>query len=293
MNTIQIEYPSNLPDYSLLDSGNGEKLETFGGYTIIRPDPRAIWQKSVTHLWDQKQAEFIRTGPEGGTWKTYVQPPKRWLFHYQKVTFLLRPTDFKHVGIFPEQAVNWYWMTKIIDSRVHQPINILNLFAYTGGATVVAAKHGAHVTHVDSSKSTIDWAHENFNLNNIDTTRVRWIEDDAYKFVLREQKRGKIYDAVIMDPPRFGRGSKGEIWKLDEGLPKLLMEVKKILSPESAFVLINAYTADLSSLVLKHLMEELMKDALGTVSFGELATKETSSNRLLPQGIFSRWQRNT
>ena len=170
-------------------------------------------------------------------------------------------------------------------------IHILNLFAYTGGATAVAAKNGAHVTHVDSVKSTISWANENYTLNGIDPTHVRWIEDDAYKFVMREIKRGKIYDAIIMDPPRFGRGSHGEVWKLEHDLPKLLDACKQILSPHPLFVLINAYTADISSIVLEHVMEDFMKKYQGTISYGELATKESLSERFLPQGIFARWKR--
>jgi 23S rRNA (cytosine1962-C5)-methyltransferase len=172
-----------------------------------------------------------------------------------------------------------------------QAPSILNLFAYTGASTAVAAKHGAFVTHVDSIKSTISWANENYKENNIDPSHVRWIEDDAYKFVLREGKRGKKYDAIIMDPPRFGRGTKGEIWKLENDLPKLLLACKQILSPDPLFVLINAYTADISSLVLQHVMNDLMKKNKGIITFGELAIKESSTDRILPQGIFARWQK--
>jgi len=288
MNTIRIEYPDSLSDYELLDSGDGEKLEKFSGYMIIRPDPRALWQKSSpVSLWDQKKAEFLRSGSKGGTWKTHTPPPQPWHFHYKNCAFILRPTDFKHVGIFPEQAVNWDWMTGIIGKK--NP-SILNLFAYTGGATVIAAKNGSFVTHVDSVKHTISWAHDNYKQNDIDPRHVRWIEDDAYKFVVREKKRGKSYDGIIMDPPRFGRGAKGEIWKLEYDLPKLLIACRQILSPHPLFLLINAYTADLSSLVLQNLMEGLMKNQKGIITSGELATKESTSGRLLPQGIFARWQ---
>jgi len=288
MDTIQIEYPTNLPDYALLDSGDGKKLEVFSGYTIIRPDPRALWNKSQEKLWDSADAQFIRTTSDSGSWNIKKTPPMPWHFHYKDYSFLLRPTDFKHVGIFPEQAVNWDWITNSIGKRAP---SILNLFAYTGASTLVAAKNGAFVTHVDSVKNTISWANENCKLNNIPADRVRWIEDDVYKFVLRETKRGKRYDAVIMDPPRFGRGSKGEIWKLENDLPKLLSACKQILSPNPLFVLINAYTADISSLVLSHLMQDLMKGFGGAITFGELATKEASCNQLLPQGIFARWLR--
>jgi 23S rRNA (cytosine1962-C5)-methyltransferase len=308
MDTIQIEYPTNFPDYALLDSGDGEKLETFSGYTVIRPDPRALWQKSQKEVWNSADARFIRTSSDSGSWNMNRSPPDPWHFRYKDYLFLLRPTDFKHVGIFPEQAVNWEWMTKVIgkchsgldpesppvikDSRIRRPLTILNLFAYTGAVTVVAAKSGAFVTHVDSVKSTISWANENCRLNNIPADRVRWIEDDAYKFVIREAKRGKTYDGLIMDPPRFGRGAKGEVWKLEEDLPKLLLACKQILVKKPLFVLINAYTADFSSLVLSHMMHDLMKGYDGTITFGELATKEASTDRLLPQGIFGRYQRS-
>jgi len=288
MDTIQIEYPTKLPDYALLDSGDGEKLETFSGYTVIRPDPRALWQKSQEEkMWNTADSRYIRTSSECGSWNIKRTPPDPWRFRYKDYSFLLRPTDFKHVGIFPEQAVNWEWMEGVIKGK--QP-SILNLFAYTGGATAVAAKNNAFVTHVDSVKSTISWANENCRLNNIPPNRVRWIEDDAYKFVTREAKRGKTYDGLIMDPPRFGRGSKGEVWKLEEDLPKLLLTCKSILVKKPLFVLINAYTADLSSLVLCHMMHDLMKGCDGIITFGELATKEASTDRLLPQGIFARWQ---
>ena len=305
MNTIQIEYPTNLPNYELLDSGDGKKLETFSGYTVIRPDPRALWQKSQ-EMWNSADARFIRTSSESGSWNIKRTPPEPWIFHFKNYSFLLQPTDFKHVGIFPEQAVNWEWMTTQInrchpelvegsppgikDSRICRSLTILNLFAYTGGATVIAAKTGAFVTHVDSVKSTISWANENCKRNNIPVDRVRWIEDDAYKFVIREAKRGKQYDAIIMDPPRFGRGAKGEVWKLEDDLPKLLLACKSILVKKPLFVLINAYTADLSSLVLCHMMHDLMKGFDGTITFGELATQEQYSKRLLPQGIFSRFE---
>jgi 23S rRNA (cytosine1962-C5)-methyltransferase len=289
MNTIQIEYPLDLPDYELLDSGEGEKLERFHKYKIVRPDPRAIWHKSLkTSIWLDADARFQRTTSESGVWQTKTPPPTPWLFHYKQLSFNLKPTDFKHVGIFPEQAVNWDWMTDQIHG--HAP-SILNLFAYTGGATIVAANSGAIVTHVDSSKSSITWANNNAKHNMIPTQNIRWIEDDAVKFVQREIKRGKTYDGLIMDPPRFGRGSKGEIWKLEEHLPNLINLCKQILSKNPLFVLINAYTADLSSLVLKNLMEDLMDKSNGTITFGELTSKESTSGRLLPQGIFARWQR--
>ncbi|MBI4062524.1 class I SAM-dependent methyltransferase [Candidatus Gottesmanbacteria bacterium] len=268
MNTINIETPADWKDYELIDSGDGAKLERFGSYTIARTDPRALWQKRAS---DQ--------------WNSAVKPPQRpWKISYKHLTFLLRTTEFKHVGIFPEQAVNWDWLYSRADG-----LNILNLFAYTGGATLAAASAGAHVTHVDSVKSTIAWARENVVASNLSSTPIRWIEEDAYKFVLREGRRGNTYDAIIMDPPRFGRGSKGEVWKIEEDLPKLLEACKQILSPKPAFFLINAYTADLSSLVPRHMLSNLMESDM--IEFGELALKETIGGRLLPNGIFARWSR--
>jgi len=208
---------------------------------------------------------------------------------YDRLTFILRPTEFKHVGVFPEQAVNWLWLTKTIGGK---PLNVLNLFAYTGGATMAAAAAGAKVTHVDAVKSTIDWAHENIRASNLVDKPVRWIEEDAYKFVLRESRRGSTYDGIIMDPPRFGRGTKGEVWKLEDDLPKLVNACISILSPNPTFFLLNAYTADLSSIAVANLLTSAMSRHKGTVSFGELALKESSSGRLLPNGIFARWSTN-
>ena len=203
------------------------------------------------------------------------------------MTFRLEPTAFKHIGIFPEQAVNWVWLENIIRK---QPLNILNLFAYTGAATVAAARAGARVTHLDSVKSAITRAHENARLNHITEKLIRWIEDDAMKFVAREAKRGNTYDGIILDPPRFGRGTKGEIWKLLDDLPRLLEACVSILSPRARFLLVNAYTADISAVALGQLVSSTMKNRGGIVIYGELALKESQSDRLLPSGIFARWQ---
>jgi len=280
-----IEYPKNLTDYRLLDSGNREKLETFSGYTVIRPDPRAFWTPNSPSEWDNADAKYIRTDAEHGTWKMKRPPPNPWYFTYGNLRFFLHPTDFKHVGIFPEQAVNWDWLTRTIAGS---PLKVLNLFGYTGAATVVATSAGAFVTHVDSSKPSIVWAKKNYAVNSLPAHGVRWIEDDAYKFVVREKKRGNTYDGVIMDPPRFGRGAKGEVWKLTDDLPKLLVAVKEILSSRTSFVLINVYTADISAVALYNLASSLLQG--GSISVGELALKESDSGRLLPNGLFLRRQ---
>lgn len=286
---IKIDYPSEWAEYELLDSGDGEKLERFGTYIIARPDPRALWQKTNSDMWDRAHATFTRTDPKTGTWHIRATPPDPWILHYKSLAFTLRPTEFKHVGIFPEQAANWNWLDSIIHER---PLNILNLFAYTGGATMACLAAGAKVTHVDAAKSTIAWAKENLVISAFSEKPIRWIEDDAYKFVMREQKRGNMYDGIILDPPRFGRGSKGEVWKLEDHLPQLLVACKRILSQTPTFVLINAYTADLSPIVLERLMGDMTHEFGGSIESGELTLKESASGKLLPNGIFSRWSKN-
>lgn len=286
MESILIEYPNDWKDYELLDCGDGAKLERFGSYRIVRPDPRVLWKKSLPEDdWKNADARYVRSSSSEGHWTIRTHPPTPWQIFYKNLVFSLRPTEFKHIGVFPEQAVNWTWLTQTIAGR---PINVLNLFAYTGGATIACALAGAKVTHVDSVKSVITWAHENAQLSHVPEQNIRWIEDDVYKFVTREAKRGKIYDAVILDPPRFGRGTKGEVWKIDEDLARLLSACKKILSKNPVFFLVNAYTADLSSLVLLHLMQDMF-GSVGNSAHGQLAIPEKSQGRLLPSGIFARW----
>ena len=288
MTSIPILIPDGWNDYELIDTGGGMKLELFGEYIISRPDPRAIWKpRKPPAVWDTARAQYIRSTKTEGHWLTKSPPPPIWLIDYRDMTFRLEPTAFKHIGIFPEQAVNWVWLENIIRK---QPLNILNLFAYTGAATVAAARAGARVTHLDSVKSAITWAHENARLNHITEKLIRWIEDDAMKFVAREAKRGNTYDGIILDPPRFGRGTKGEIWKLLDDLPRLLEACVSILSPRARFLLVNAYTADISAVALGQLVSSTMKNRGGIVIYGELALKESQSDRLLPSGIFARWQ---
>lgn len=288
MTSLSVLLPEDWRDYELIDSGSGLKLERFGSYIVARPDPRAVWkpQKSSS-VWNTAHAQYIRSTKTEGHWQIKIPPPPLWLIRYRDMTFLLKPTAFKHIGIFPEQAVNWVWLENII---MKQPLNILNLFAYTGVATVAAARTGARVTHLDSIKSAITWAHENARLNNITEKQIRWIEDDAMKFVLREAKRGNMYDGIILDPPRFGRGTKGEVWKLLDDLPQLLETCVSILSPRARFLLVNAYTADISAIALGQLVSSALSSRGGLVTYGELAIKESGTDRLLPSGIFSRWE---
>lgn len=278
--------PDGWRDYELLDTGEGMKLERWGQYVIARPDPRIIWKKGDPEAWKSADAVF-----ENENWKFRTEPPQGWVISYgmsldsardlgeKKLVFRLRPTDFKHTGVFPEQAVNWQWLQE------RKATTVLNLFAYTGGASMAAALAGAQVTHVDASKPAMMWAGENAQLTGV-KDKIRWIQDDAVKFVKREIKRGAKYDGIIMDPPRFGRGASGEVWKFEDDISKLVWECKELLSPTPQFFLINAYTADLSSVALGNLLADVVGKE---VEYGELGLKETSKGRILPAGIFARW----
>jgi len=266
----------------LLDSGEGQKLERWGQCITIRPEPRAIWSKTNPQEWEAAGAVF-----QNETWRIKYELPKKWVVEWKNIKFNLKPTEFKHTGVFPEQAVNWEW----IGDQVKGGVRILNLFAYTGGATMAAANAGAQVTHVDASRPAMMWASENAKLSKIPADRIRWIQDDVLKFVKREIKRGMKYDGIIMDPPRFGRGMKGEVWKLLEDLPELVTACKQVLSPTPLLVLINAYTADVSSLVLRYLLEDMTRSMKGLIESGELGLPETASGKILPAGIFARWSK--
>lgn len=286
-NSITVLTPTDWKEYELIDSGDGAKLERFGSYLISRPDPRAIWQRRAdSAIWERAHAAYVRKNADEGRWVIKTPPPEDWSVRYGAMVFSLTPTSFKHVGVFPEQAVNWQWVQ---DKIAGDHVKVLNLFAYTGGASMAAALAGAQVTHVDSAKSTVQWAQKNAALSKLSGDAIRWIIDDAYKFVLREHRRGNTYDGCILDPPRFGRGPKGEVWKIEEDLPNLLTAVRTILSPKPRFILINAYTADLSGIVISHLMDDLTRDVGGVCTAGELALADTTSGRLLPNGIFARW----
>lgn len=286
-NSMTVLTPDDWTDYELIDSGNGAKLERFGRYVIARPDPRAIWERRApAGVWENAHATYVRGVGDDGHWLVKTPPPDNWSVKYHDFVFTLKPTSFKHVGIFPEQAVNWQWMQGQILGR---KIKVLNLFAYTGGASLAASAAGAQVTHVDSAKSAIEWAKANAEASGLSGKPIRWIIDDAYKFVQREARRGNTYDGFILDPPRFGRGPKGEVWKIEENLPALLTAIAPLISPTPAFILINAYTADLSGIVISQLLSDLTRHLDGRISAGELALVDTTSGRLLPNGIFARW----
>lgn len=287
---LTVQTPDQWRDYELLDSGREAKLERWGQFITIRPDPRAIWERTLPDTEWNKADGIYEASDEGGAWKYRNNPPEPWRIGYGTMRFELKPTIFKHVGVFPEQAVNWEWIDDAVRRKKNPgAMKILNLFAYTGGATLAAALAGAHVTHVDSSRPTMMWASQNAKLSSIKKEQIRWIQDDAVKFVKREIRRGIKYDGIIMDPPRFGRGTKGEVWKLLSDLPELIQDCKQILEDSPTLFLINAYTADASSLVLRYLLEDVFPQSTAVES-GELGLKETASGKILPAGIFARWK---
>jgi 23S rRNA (cytosine1962-C5)-methyltransferase len=278
-------------DYELIDSGNEEKLERYGKYILRRPDPQALWNKSQPEsMWKAADAFFFRDADKKG-WKKQKEMQNEWKISFDNITFNISPTAFKHTGVFPEQEPNWNW-TKNLIKNAGRPIKILNLFGYTGGATLAALSAGAEVTHVDGSKAAINWAKENAQLSGLEKKPVRWIIDDARKFVMREIKRGGKYDGIIMDPPSFGRGGKGEIWKIEDNFTLLLEECSKILSDKPLLFLINGYAAGYSSQAYYNTLAPFMKKYNGHFEVGELTIEESKGGRLLPCGIFVRWSQN-
>jgi 23S rRNA (cytosine1962-C5)-methyltransferase len=278
-------------DYELLDSGNGRKLERFGSYIFIRPEHQAIWRQGLPEeKWQEAQAVFRAAGGDemGGNWQSR-HPIDPWEMHYKGLRFRAQLGGSRHVGVFPEQAAHWDWMAGLIRTA-NRPVSILNLFGYTGLATLAAAQEGARVTHVDASKKSIARARENQALSKLDDRNIRWIVDDAMKFVLREARRQVLYDGIILDPPKFGRGPKGEVWECFEMLPKLLESCRVILSPQPLFVVITAYAIRASALSLYYALDEIMKGKSGSIEAGELVTMERSAERMLSMAIYARWE---
>lgn len=278
-------------DYEVIDTGNGEKLERWGDIILRRPDPQIIWPKShESKKWTQVHGHYHRSSSGGGEWEMKKPIPERWTIRYRDLQFYIRPTNFKHTGLFPEQAVNWAWMMDKI-SNANRPIKVLNLFAYTGGATTACAYAGAQVCHVDAAKGMVQWAKENLQLSGLGDRPVRFITDDVFKFVQREQRRGNKYDAIIMDPPSYGRGPGGETWKLEQSLYPFLETCTTIMSDNPLFLLINSYTTGLSPSVLSNLLQMTMQKKFGgTVSSGEIGLPITDSGMPLPCGILGRWE---
>lgn len=285
-------YAKDWVDYELLDTGSGEKLERWGNVVLRRPDPQIIWPlENETPAWRQADAHYHRSSSGGGQWQNRTEIPERWTITYdQKLTFYIKPTGFKHTGLFPEQAVNWKWMMDKIQGA-GRPIKVLNLFAYTGGASLACAYAGAEVCHVDASKGVVQWAKENLHLSGMGSRPVRFITDDVFKFVQREQRRGSKYDAIIMDPPSYGRGPNGETWKLEEDLFPFIQTCKTILTDNPLFLLINSYTTGISATVLHNILSMAMKSKHGgTISSGEIGLPITHSGLMLPCGILGRWE---
>lgn len=276
-------------DYKILDMANGEKLEKWKDVILVRPDPQIIWKsKSFPERWKNANARYIRSSTGGGNWDFNKKVPANWQVKYKELIFNIKPMGFKHTGLFPEQAVNWDWMINKIQ-HANRDIKVLNLFAYTGGATVACSYAGASVCHVDSSKGMVTWAKENITSSGLQNNPVRYIIDDVVKFVSREIRRGNKYDAIIMDPPSYGRGSNGEVWKFEENISDLVELCTKVLSDRPLFFLINSYTTGISSTVLENILRLNIK-AKGKLSSGELGLPMKDSNLVLPCGIFSRWE---
>lgn len=296
MNELKILKTSAGADYELLDSGEGEKLERYGKFILSRPDPQALWNKRLSNEeWQKADAVFAHSGTKGG-WKKKPNVPEKWKIGFGELSFFIKPTAFKHTGLFPEQEANWRWVIEKIKSAEksagsNRPISVLNLFGYTGGATLASLSAGAEVAHVDGSKSAISWAKENATLSGLAEKPVRWILDDAREFVKREIRRGVHYDGIIMDPPAFGHGSKKELWKIEDDFLDLMKICKEVLSDAPIFFLINGYSAGYSAIAYENNLSTLAQKFGGTIEKGELAIEESHSGRLLPAGIFARWSK--
>ncbi len=286
MNNINLATES-WNDYELVDSGNNLKLERYGSILISRPETQAIWKQSKPDIWKNASAEFRWTSGKG-SWQKHKNIPDGWRISWKDIYFTVRLTSFKHTGVFPEQAANWEWLKERIDAD-RKPA-VLNLFGYTGLASIVAAKAGARVTHVDASKQSNAWARENASLSGVAPDAIRYILDDALKFAKREVRRGNLYEGIILDPPAFGRGPKGEIWRIEESLPELLESVKRVLSDKpGAFLLLNGYAAGYAPLSFMQLIDSRFGTTAG--EFGELRLKESGSNRAISEGIYVRFAR--
>lgn len=284
-------------DYEVIDCSKGEKLERWGDYLLVRPDPKVIWDTPKKEKgWRKMNGHYHRSSKGGGEWE-FFQLPKEWTIQYslpinKKLTFHLKPFSFKHTGLFPEQAANWNWFSQLIADAVSKgrQVKVLNLFAYTGGATLAAAAAGASVTHVDASKGMVTWAKENAISSGLKDAPIRWLVDDCVKFVEREIRRGNHYDAIIMDPPSYGRGPKGEIWKIEESVYPLIQLCSQILTDNPLFFLINSYTTGLQPAVLSYMISTVLGTANGTVTASEIGLPVSSNGLVLPCGASGRYE---
>ena len=277
-------------DYEIIDMANGEKLEKWKDIYLIRPDPQIIWkEKSFPEEWKKADASYSRSNTGGGTWQYHKKLPENWQVSYKNLTFNIKPMGFKHTGLFPEQAVNWEWMMEKI-KKANRPIKVLNLFAYTGGATVACLAAGASVCHVDSSKGMVSWAKENVVSSGLQDKPVRYLIDDVVKFVNREIRRGNTYDAIIMDPPSYGRGANGEVWKFEENIEELISLCMQVLSEKPLFFLVNSYTTGISSMVIENILRMHFKKGKGIFENGEIGLPMKNTNQILPCGIYAKWE---
>ena len=281
---------NNWKDYEILDMANGEKLERWKDIILVRPDPQIIWkERTFPNKWERANAVYKRSNKGGGGWNYKSKLPESWQVKYIELVFNIKPMGFKHTGLFPEQAVNWDWMINKI-KNAKRPIKVLNLFAYTGGASVACLYAGASVCHVDSSKGMVAWAKENVISSKLQDKPIRYIVDDVVKFVNREIRRGNKYDAIIMDPPSYGRGASGEVWQFENNIADLIELCTKVLSNEPLFFLINSYTTGISAEVLGNLLRLNIKNVNGKITSGEIGLPMTNSELILPCGIYGRWE---
>ena len=312
LNSFTLLEATKWKDYALLDSGDGLKLERFGKYVFVRPESQAMWKRALTSEWKNADAVFISTGEEsGGHWDVKTKVDEKWEMNYplprfdygadkhsasaqRELKFKVMTTPGRHLGVFPEVASHWDWFSELISHRVlreNRETNVLNLFGYTGLATLAAASAGAKVTHVDASKKSVSWARENQALSGLSDAPIRWIVDDALKFVQREARRGVKYDGIILDPPKFGRGPKGEVWEVYKSLPNLLETCRECLSENPLFVVTTIYAVRASAIHVAQAMDDMMKGFRGKIEMGELVTREQSARRLLSQAVYARWER--
>ena len=277
-------------DYEIIDAGNDEKLERWGNIVLLRPDPQAIWP--MERMQNRPDAQYIRSSEGGGRWEYMRRLPDSWKIHYGDLGFIVRPTGFKHTGLFPEQAVNWDFMRKIIKKHqrsTDEPFRVLNLFAYTGGATCALAAEGAQVVHVDAAKGMVEWAKDTLAFSGLADKPVRFIVDDVNKFVAREKRRGRKYEGILMDPPSYGRGPKGEKWTIEQELYGLVSDCADLLSENAAFFLINSYTTGLAPQVLKNVLQVALHDKGGRIEAQEIGLPITRDRLILPCGCTARW----
>lgn len=289
-----MRYTTDWKDYELMDCSCGEKLERWTREILIRPDPQVIWKSDRDkRLWYQACARYVRSNTGGGKWHIYKRIPDAWQVRYKDLTFSIKTMGFKHTGLFPEQAVNWDYTRQLIRQSGRDDVKVLNLFAYTGGATVACLKEGAQVVHVDASKGMVQWAKENAKLSGVDEENVRWIVDDCIKFVQREIRRGNKYDIIILDPPSYGRGPKGEIWHLEDNIYDFVKLVAQLLSDEPIMVLLNSYTTGLSASVMKYILDDVITSEIGgVVNADEIGLPVSTKNQVLPCGSSAIWTKD-